>query len=97
MGPDKIEEMYSRVKGLATLGGVLKIECGNHEAMYEGYMDRSKGYTHGLVVYLESREALKQYNDDAAHVEVKDFLGTLVDKELPDPVMALDWELESSL
>jgi hypothetical protein len=94
---DKIEAMYSDVRGLSNLPGVLKIEVGKQEDMYAGYMDRSKGYTHGLVVYLETRDALKNYNDCDRHVEVKDMLGTLIDKSLPDPVMALDWEIDSSL
>ena len=93
----QIEQMFADVKTLSSCPGVLKIEAGSQESMYEGYMDRPKGYTHGLVVYLDSRDALKAYNDCDAHVVVKTMLGTLVDTALADPVLAVDWEIDSSL
>ncbi len=101
IGPEitnaKIEEMYAGIKSLSALPGVLKVECGRQEEMYEGYADRAKGYTHGLVVYLATRTDLAAYDADPRHLEVKGLIGSCVDKSKPDPVMAMDWEIDSNL
>ncbi|MEX2387843.1 MAG: Dabb family protein, partial [Phycisphaeraceae bacterium] len=60
-----------------------------HLAVGENFTDRSGGFTHGLLVTLESRAALKVYADHPEHVAVAGPLKA--DAEL----RALDFEYEA--
>jgi len=94
---DEVQALKLGLDKLKEIEGVQKTEFGVQESMYDGYADRSKGYSHGFIVILDSREALKNYNDDRRHIEFRDGLVVpLVDKTKQDPVMALDWEIPSA-
>ena len=55
---DALRSLEGRVPGISRL------------AVGENFTDRAQGYTHGLLVTLESREALKTYADHPEHVAV---------------------------
>lgn len=63
--------------------GIRKLAVG------ENFTDRAGGFTHGLLVTLESREALKTYADHPEHLAVAGPLQR--DAEL----LALDFEHET--
>ncbi|MFP4145054.1 MAG: Dabb family protein [Phycisphaeraceae bacterium] len=53
------------LRGLAgKVPGIVRLSVG------ENFTDRSGGFTHGLLVTLASREALKTYADHPEHVAV---------------------------
>ncbi len=52
----------------------------------ENFTDRAQGYTHGMLVVLESKEGLRAYADHPAHVPVANALRE--DASL----MAMDYE-----
>ncbi|KJE97996.1 hypothetical protein CAOG_08055 [Capsaspora owczarzaki ATCC 30864] len=67
----QVLDMMEGLRGLRSLPGVLQLEVGVHDPrMYEGYVDRSKGYTHALVVELASPEALVNYAKSPEHQAV---------------------------
>lgn len=79
----KQQQHMAGLRGLAgRVPGILKLAVG------ENFTDRAKGYTHGLLVTLESRDALKVY---AAHPEHVAVAGPL--REDAD-LMAMDFEHE---
>ncbi len=78
---DRISEHMADLASLKDrVPGVLRLEVG------ENFTDRAKGFTHGLVVTLESREALDAYANHPDHVAVAGPLKE--DAEL----MAMDFE-----
>ena len=62
------ERIEHHLAGLRTLKGkvpgIVALSCG------ENFTNRSEGYTHGLIVTLESRAALDVYRDHPDHVAV---------------------------
>lgn len=63
--------------------GVSELQVG------ENFTDRANGFTHGLLVTLDSREALAAYGPHPAHAAVA---GPLKDEA---EFMAMDFEYES--
>jgi hypothetical protein len=55
------------------------------------FSGRSKGYTHGAVVYFENRDKLKAYQRDERHLKVVETLNRL----MPDRLV-VDYETETS-
>ena len=49
------------------------------------------GYTHAVRIHLESKDALRVYQDHPLHVKVKD---ELIAPILDGPTLAIDWEIE---
>ena len=62
---DAIEQHLAGLRSLPDkVPGIVKLAVG------ENFTDRSGGFTHGLLVTLESRDALKTYADHPEHVAV---------------------------
>lgn len=79
---EQVDEMVAAVRELPSrIPGIVSVSIG------QNFNNRGKNYTHGLVVRLESSEALDTYLEHPAHVEVVE------DKIRPivDDVLALDW------
>jgi len=65
VGPERVAEHLSNLRGLeGTVPGVLRLKVG------ENFTDRARGFTHGLLVTLEDRDALRGYAEHPAHVAV---------------------------
>lgn len=63
--PDAIRRAIQELRELKTkVPGILEISCG------ENFSDRSKGFTHGLVVRFTDRAALDQYGPHPEHQRV---------------------------
>ena len=62
---DAIAQHLAGLRGLADkVPGIVRLAVG------ENFTDRAGGFTHGLLVTLESREALQTYADHPEHVAV---------------------------
>ncbi|MHC4850316.1 MAG: Dabb family protein, partial [Planctomycetota bacterium] len=62
---EKVDEMVAAVRELPSrIPGIVSVSIG------QNFNNRGKNYTHGLVVRLESSEALDTYLEHPAHVEV---------------------------
>ena len=63
--PDQINAALDGLRSLrGRIAGILDVTCG------ENFCSRSQGFTHGLTVRFDSREALDAYAVDPAHLEV---------------------------
>lgn len=63
--PARIEQHLAALRGLCeTVPGIVRLAVG------ENFTDRAEGFTHGLLVTLESRDALSTYATHPAHVAV---------------------------
>ncbi|MEX0744641.1 MAG: Dabb family protein [Phycisphaeraceae bacterium] len=62
------ERKQQHLDGLRSLKG--KVPGIRRLAVGENFTDRSGGFTHGLLVTLDSREALATYADHPEHVKV---------------------------
>ncbi|KAL7483817.1 hypothetical protein ACHAW6_009459 [Cyclotella cf. meneghiniana] len=85
---DEIRRMRQGVLSLKAIPGVLTITVG--EAFAEEWMP-DRRFTHTLSVRLESKDALKVYQDHPMHVTVKD---ELIVPLLAGPPIAIDYESE---
>ena len=83
----QIQTFNKGIQSLHTIPGVTSVTVG--ETFAEQWMaDRRDGYTLGLRVRLESKEALKSYQDHELHNKVKeDYIAPIVESAL-----AVDWE-----
>ena len=63
--------------------GIVDLTCG------ENFSDRSKGYTHGLVVRFTDRAALQAYGPHPEHQRV---VQNLI-KPIAADILALDYEI----
>ncbi|MHC4940811.1 MAG: Dabb family protein [Planctomycetota bacterium] len=80
---EKVDAMLASVRDLSSVPGVISISIG------PTFTDRGRQYTHGLVVRLESREALQAYATHADHVAVVENRI----KPIVDDLLALDWDV----
>jgi len=63
--PEQIEQHLAGLRGLSDkVPGIVRLAVG------ENFTDRADGYSHGLLVTLESREALATYATHPDHVAV---------------------------
>ena len=96
--PNSTEEQLSNffigVRSLSIVPGVVSVQIEEvNKAVYLGYDDRSKGYTHALLVLIKDKNALKGYDSDSYHLLVKStIIKPMLDMSLNDPVLAVDWE-----
>lgn len=94
------EQLLNLSTGLKSLSGIpgvlsIQIEPAN-KSVYVGYDDRTKGYTHALLVLLADKKALEVYDKDPLHQLVKStVIKPLLDTNVSDPVLAVDWEGEA--
>lgn len=62
---DAIDTHLAGLRGLPDkIPGIVRLAVG------ENFTDRSGGFTHGLLVTLESRDALQRYADHPDHLAV---------------------------
>jgi hypothetical protein len=95
---EQMENFFVGLKSLSIISGVvsLQIEKINNN-VYRGYDNRTKGYTHALMVVLKNKSALEGYDKDHFHLLVKStIIKPLLDTTLNDPVLAVDWEGEAA-
>lgn len=92
-GKDKILNFYSGLETLKSIKGVVSIQCGEVDKVcYAGYADRTKGYTHALLVVLTDLRALEKYDKDIHHNLIKStIIMPLIDKTAENPVLAIDF------
>ena len=62
----------------------------------ENFTERAPGFTHGIIVRFESKEAGEAYQTHDLHFKVLDLLKNALDKSNGMPVMAMDYEVIES-
>lgn len=81
VSPERIEEHLTGLRALKDkVPGIIKLTVG------ENFTDRAP-FTHGLLVTLESREALQVYADHPEHVAVAKPM-----RDDSEAIQALDYE-----
>lgn len=76
------EELIQRLRGLkGKVEGMIDLSAG------ESFTDRHQGYSVGLVVRFENREALERYGPHPAHVPVVEYV-----RQVCEDVIAVDYE-----
>ena len=74
----QIEEMMIAVKSLTKISGVLQVSTGGGLSSDDNesctFLDSSSchGFNHVLCVHLESKEALRVYQDHEYHIKIRD-------------------------
>lgn len=88
--PEKFREDVNK---LLAIPGVLGVEFGKIEKnLYNGFMDRSDGFTHSLLVLLTDQDALEVYDKSDIHTEMKQkCILPYLDKTAQKPVLAIDY------
>lgn len=82
--PEQIQQAMTALKNLKPkINGILDLSCG------ENFSDRSKGFTHGLVVRLKDRQTLNAYFPHPEHQVVVE----LYIKPILDDILSVDYEL----
>eukprot|EP00455_Lapot_gusevi_P028872 TRINITY_DN3092_c0_g1_i3.p2 TRINITY_DN3092_c0_g1~~TRINITY_DN3092_c0_g1_i3.p2 ORF type:complete len:149 (+),score=40.44 TRINITY_DN3092_c0_g1_i3:88-534(+) len=90
--PDTSQEalaaLSSNIRQLAmVLPSICEISFGPAESkIYEGFVDRTQGYTHALFVKLKSKADLEAYNNHELHQKVRAQIG-----EIKEDVLAFDF------
>lgn len=80
---ETIESTLAELRALkGKIAGIVDLSCGPNIS------DRAKGYTHGLVVRLADRDALKTY---AAHPEHQRVVQNFINPIRAD-ILAVDYE-----
>ncbi len=82
--PEAIESVVTELRKLKIkIPGIVDLSCGAN------FSDRSKGYTHGLVVRFKDRAALDAYGPHPEHQRVvQNFINPI-----RADVLALDYEI----
>ena len=85
---DEMKRLIDGTHTLKAIPGVISITVGS--TFVEDWMsDRRNGYTHTFSCRLESKEALKVYQDHPLHAKVK---GECIVPILDGPPIAVDYE-----
>lgn len=83
----QIQKFKEGINSLSVIPGVVSVSVG--ETFVERWMaDRRGGYTHALAVRLDSKEALKKYQDHELHTQVKEECIA----PIAESAIAVDWE-----
>lgn len=90
---EEAARFYAGVESLTQVDGVVSTQCGEiSKNVYAGYSDRTKGYTHSLMVVVKDAESLQNYDNSTLHATVRTTcILPLVDRAAVDPVMAVDY------
>jgi len=74
VAPDELALMEHDIKDLRyKIPGIVNVFVGQHDSkVYEGYVDRSKGFTHVITYVFTDGNALKEFGPHKDHVRVKD-------------------------
>lgn len=94
---EEYANLQTAVTTLAGIKGVLsaRLDAINN-SVYAGYDDRTKGYTHTLMVLLKDKNALEHYDKDSTHGLIKTgVIKPMLDLAANDPVLAVDWEADA--
>mmetsp|Transcript_8478 Transcript_8478/g.12553 ORF Transcript_8478/g.12553 Transcript_8478/m.12553 type:complete len:114 (-) Transcript_8478:254-595(-) len=84
----EIQNLIDGAKSLEEIPGVISVSVG--PTFVEEWMsDRRAGITHGISVRLQSKEALRSYQDHPLHVSVRDGVFKPL---ITDAPIAVDWE-----
>ena len=73
ISPDVRQNLAVGVDRLREIEGVTFVRHGDlaKEGFYSGYQDRAKGYNYSILVGLADKNALKKYDTDTLHVQIK--------------------------
>jgi hypothetical protein len=83
----QIKKFQEGILSLHAVPGVTSVSVG--ESFVERWMaDRRDGFTLGLCVRLESKKALKEYQDHELHTKVKEECIA----PIAESAIAIDWE-----
>jgi len=90
---EEIDNFFIGLDSLKSIRGVVSVHYGAIEKnVYESFSDRSRGYSHSLLVKLKSRAFLEGYDKDTYHNLVRTtVIKPLLDQSMETPVMAIDW------
>ena len=87
-------EDFQVLKG--ALFDLKKIPGVKYLSFGENFTERAPGFTHGIIVRFESKEAGEAYQTHDLHLKVLDLLKNALDKSNGTPVMAMDYEVIES-
>lgn len=88
-----IREFYDGLDLLKSIDGVIDIWYGNQDSMYQGYLERNKGYTHAFAVLFDSKNSLQNYDSHPLHIEFKTKSSPILDTAADNPILAIDYEV----
>lgn len=93
LSAEEVARYVAGVDRLKQITGVVSTQCGEvGKSFYSNYSDRTKGFTHTLLVVLEGVEDLERYDKSPLHEEVKQScIVPLIDKAAENAVMAIDY------
>jgi hypothetical protein len=93
LSSDEFGLFVAGVERLKNINGVISTQCGRiSTSFYPNFLDRTKGYTHSLLVTLKDAQSLEQYDKCELHEEVKQkCILPFLDKTQDSPVMAVDY------
>jgi len=91
---EQTRDLYSGFDCLKTIPNVISVQYGTADKMpYKNYNDRSRGYSHALVVAVGNRKALEEYELNSVHNLVRaKSIKPLIDTDADAPVLAFDYE-----
>ena len=91
---EELSNLATAMKSLKDVPGVISVQFEEvNNAVYVGYDDRSRGYTHALLVVLKDKKALEGYDKDSYHGMIKStVIKPMLDTTKNDFVLAVDWE-----
>lgn len=91
---EQTRDLYSGFDCLKAIPKVIAVQYGLADKMpYKGYNDRTRGYTHALVVTVPNRKALEEYELNSVHSLVRaKSIKPLIDTDADAPVLAFDYE-----
>lgn len=91
---EQTRDLYSGLECLRDIPGVISVQYGRADKMpYKTYNDRSRGYTHSLIVAVRNRKTLEEYEMNSVHNLVRaKAIKPLIDTDADAPVLAFDFE-----
>lgn len=91
---EELSNLSKGVQSLIAVPGVISLQFEEvNNAVYVGYDDRTKGYTHALLVVLKDKKSLEGYDKDSFHNLIKStVIKPMLDTTKNDFVLAVDWE-----
>tara|TARA_A100001015_G_scaffold137422_1_gene152397 strand:+ start:2310 stop:2633 length:324 start_codon:yes stop_codon:yes gene_type:complete len=87
LSSEQFGELKVAVYDLKKIPGVTYLSFG------ENFTTRAQGYTHGIIVRFESKQAGDDYQTHELHVTVLGLLKKALDTDNGPPVLAMDYEV----
>eukprot|EP01031_Cornospumella_fuschlensis_P030975 gene30975-37438_t len=93
LSAEEVARFVAGVNRLKQITGVVSAQCGEvGKSFYSSYSDRTRGYTHSLLIVMDGAEDLERYDKSPLHEEVKQTcIIPLLDKAADSPAMAIDY------